>query len=103
MPDWEKLNRELDQALSEMSDEDWKEWYSKRNKKYMKTAVEWFVGEMFKQGYLNDSPLTVANIEHFVKQAKEMEKDQIMGAYQADVPMCSDGDAEEYYNTIFNS
>jgi hypothetical protein len=40
----------------------------------MKTAVEWFVEEMFKQGYFNDTPLTVKNIESFVKQAKEMEK-----------------------------
>jgi len=40
----------------------------------MKTAVEWFVEEMFNQGYLNDKPLTVNNIEYFVKQAKEMEK-----------------------------
>jgi len=31
---------------------------------------------MFKQGYFNDTPLTVKNIEHFVKQAKEMEKEQ---------------------------
>jgi len=35
MPDWEKLDRELDQALSEMSDEDWKEWHSKRNIKHL--------------------------------------------------------------------
>jgi hypothetical protein len=91
MPDWEKLNRELDQALSEMSDEDWKEWYSKRNKKYMKTAVEWLVEQ-----------LNLHEYEDVIKQAKEMEKDQITGAYQADVPMCSDGDAEEYYNTIFS-
>jgi hypothetical protein len=38
------------------------------------TAVEWLVEEMFKQGYLNDKPLTIKNIESFVKQAKEMEK-----------------------------
>ena len=42
----------------------------------MKTAVEWLVEEMFKQGYLNDKPLTVNNIEYFVEQAKEMEKKQ---------------------------
>jgi hypothetical protein len=44
----------------------------------MKTAVEWLVEEMFKQGYLNDKPLTVNNIEYFVKQAKEMEKEQVI-------------------------
>jgi hypothetical protein len=42
------------------------------------TAVEWLVEEMFKQGYFNDKPLTVNNIEYFVKQAKEMEKEQII-------------------------
>ena len=42
------------------------------------TSVEWFVEEMFKQGYLNDKPLTVTNVEHFVKQAKQREIEQIM-------------------------
>jgi hypothetical protein len=41
-----------------------------------KTAVEWFVGQMFLQGYLNDSPMTAVNINHFVRQAKEMEEKQ---------------------------
>ena len=72
----------------------------------MKTAVEWLVEEMFKQGYLNDKPLTVNNIEYFVKQAKEMEKEQIIDAVE-------DGqrtdfyvkyyDAEQYYNETFKS
>jgi hypothetical protein len=47
----------------------------------MKTAVEWLVDEMFKQGYLNDKPLTIKNIERFVNQAKEMEKKQMIEAY----------------------
>jgi hypothetical protein len=38
------------------------------------TAVEWLVEEMFKQGYLNDKPMTVANINYFANIAKEMEK-----------------------------
>jgi hypothetical protein len=59
----------------------------------METAVDWLVRQL-----LNGKPLMPSLIE----QAKEMEKDQITGAYQADVPMCSDGDAEEYYNTIFS-
>jgi hypothetical protein len=60
------------------------------------TAVEWFVEEMFNQGYLNDNPLTVNNIEYFVKKAKEMEKHQIIDAYQF-------GDGEQYYNETFKS
>ena len=42
----------------------------------MKTAVEWFVEEMFKQGYFNDKPMTVANINYFANIAKEMEVKQ---------------------------
>jgi|688.fasta_scaffold622105_1 hypothetical protein len=48
----------------------------------MKTAVKWLVEEMFKQSYLNDKPLTVNNIEYFVKQAEEMEKEQRIKVYQ---------------------
>jgi hypothetical protein len=40
------------------------------------TAVEWFVEEMFNQGYLNDKPMTVANINYFVNIAKSMEVKQ---------------------------
>jgi hypothetical protein len=40
------------------------------------TAVEWFVEEMFKQGYFNDKPMTVANINHFANIAKAMEAKQ---------------------------
>jgi hypothetical protein len=47
------------------------------------TSVEWFVEEMFKQGYLNDKPLTVTNIEYFVKQAKQMELEQRKTDYRA--------------------
>ena len=72
----------------------------------MKTAVEWFVEEMFKQGYLNDKPLTIKNIESFVKQAKEMEKEQIINAWND----CSESiiteefdNAEQYYNETFKS
>jgi hypothetical protein len=40
------------------------------------TAVEWFVEEMFKQGYFNDKPMTVANINYFANIAKEIEAKQ---------------------------
>ena len=40
------------------------------------TAVEWFVEEMFKQGYFNDKPMTVANINYFANIAKSMEAKQ---------------------------
>jgi hypothetical protein len=44
--------------------------------KIEQTALEWFVEEMFKQGYFNDKPMTVANINYFANIAKEMEAKQ---------------------------
>lgn len=73
------------------------------------TAVEWFVKEMFNQGYLNDGPLTVANIEHFVQRAKEMEKEQIVKAhFESSLPYWYDKThirkkAEQYYIDEFKS
>jgi hypothetical protein len=75
----------------------------------MKTAVEWFVEEMFKQGYFNDTPLTVKNIEHFVKQAKEMEKEQrkkdFVNGYKArakESNLIFDEISEKYAIYLFN-
>ena len=34
--------------------------------------------------------------------AREMEKEQIIDAYKADLYPCSDEDAEQYYNETFN-
>jgi hypothetical protein len=75
------------------------------------TAVEWFVEEMFNQGYLNDKPLTVNNIEYFVNQAKEMEKEQIKEAYLSGADHVMDVkynpssffDDEQYYTETFKS
>jgi hypothetical protein len=59
----------------------------------MKTAVE-FLLEKYK------SQNTLLFAEDF-EQAKEMEKEQIIMAYKADLHPCSDEDAEQYYNTTF--
>jgi hypothetical protein len=40
------------------------------------SAVEWFVEEMFNQGYFNDKPMTVANINYFANIAKALEANQ---------------------------
>jgi hypothetical protein len=76
----------------------------------MKTAVECLVEEMFNQGYLNDKPFTIKNIEYFVKQAKEMEKEQIRIAYMEgafEKMRHLDGKEfmmpTEYYNQTFKS
>jgi hypothetical protein len=78
------------------------------------TAVEWLVEEMFKQGYLNDKPLTIKNIERFVNQAKEMEKQQIIDAFEVTkfgiFAMTDKGildtankSGKQYYNETFKS
>ena len=71
------------------------------------TAVEWFVEEMFKQGYFNDKQLTISNIKHFVKQAKEMEKEQ-MFSYTKEKQVIGENsmkffkeDFEQYYNKTY--
>lgn len=59
----------------------------------MKTAVKW-LHELSKQRELDKFDW---------QQAKEMEKEQIMDAYKADLYPCSDEDAEDYYNETFKS
>jgi hypothetical protein len=46
MPNWEKLNKELDNALENMSNDDWQKWYTKRNNmkaKLIKTNVNYLL------------------------------------------------------------
>ena len=72
----------------------------------MKTAVEWLVEEMFNQGYLNDKPLTVNNIEYFVKQAKEMEKNNLYECgsfWRGKENKIENPFFEQWYNETFKS
>lgn len=58
------------------------------------TAVEWLEQQLFnKRG-----KFTKGDID----QAKAMEKEQIIDAYQADRTPCSDEDSQQYYNETFN-
>jgi hypothetical protein len=67
------------------------------------TAVEWLIGQMFKQGYFDgNKPLTYTNLDHLQQQAKEMEKEQMINSYED----CStiDGEflsGEQYYNETY--
>jgi hypothetical protein len=70
------------------------------------TAVEWLVEEMLKQGYFDgNKPLTYTNLEHLQQQAKEMEKQQIIDAFnlgqqeEAKQPFWTKGN--EYYEKNF--
>jgi hypothetical protein len=80
----------------------------------MKTAVEWLVEEMFKQGYFNDKPLTIKNIESFVKQANKMEKNDtdnkvihfaewLTKKHTSTLITLYEHFEEEYYNETFKS
>jgi hypothetical protein len=70
------------------------------------TAVEWLVEEMLKQGYFDgNKPLTYTNLDHLQQQAKEMEKQQIIEAFnlgqqeEAKQPFWTKGN--EYYEKNF--
>ena len=56
------------------------------------TAVEWLYSEWSRNG-----TIFIEDLE----QAKEMEKEQIIMAYKADLHPCSDEDAEQYYNRTY--
>ena len=68
------------------------------------TAVEWLVDQMFKRGYFEkDKPLTFTNLDHLVFEAKEMEKQMVVNAWNAGFeaqPFKDDGEDIKYYNDI---
>jgi len=57
------------------------------------TAVQWLI----EQFYNNEGMLTTKQLE----TAKEMEKEEIIDAYQSDRFPCSEQDAEQYYNETY--
>ena len=60
------------------------------------TAVEWLIEELSKTDQrMLGKVLLIHN------QAKQIEKEQIIDAYKADLHPCSDEDAEQYYNETF--
>jgi hypothetical protein len=56
------------------------------------TAVEWLYKKLHKENYIYE------NMAKFLKEAKEMEKQQIIEAYNK----ISMDTAEQYYNETFN-
>lgn len=65
----------------------------------MKTAIEWLLFELSKNGLLPDGiPMNVHN------KAKEMEKQQIIDAYKDGVTGDSNtSNSEQYYNETFKT
>jgi hypothetical protein len=70
----------------------------------MKTAVEWLVNQM-KQRESQGLTLSMYELEMFAEQAKEMEKEQIMDAYNQGSndygSQCYQ--PEQWYNETFKS
>lgn len=66
------------------------------------TSIEWL--EIKFLGLISfDSEELRAKYKEIIKRAKEKEKEQIVTAYQADMEICSDEDAEQYYNETYNN
>ena len=67
----------------------------------MKTAVEWLVEKLDNNLDINHSWRT----RQYIEQAKEMEKEQIIDAYENGVKetnsRCEYQDAEQYYKETF--
>lgn len=61
------------------------------------TAVEWLFERLATR--MGD---TIEEYKSTFELAREMEKEQIINAYKADLYPCSDEDAEQYYNETFN-
>ena len=64
-----------------------------------KTAIEWLEMEIAELEINYEIP---NRLYEFLEIAKQMEKEQIIDAYKADMHPCSDEDAEQYYNETYN-
>jgi hypothetical protein len=68
-----------------------------------KTAVEWLSERLIRM-IPTISPMYKYEIKEFVKQAKAMEKEQIVNAHLdgQSLVSCKDEYAEQYYNETYN-
>jgi hypothetical protein len=79
----------------------------------MKTAVEWLIDQLTEYNYLylSDKPDDMVALLSIIPQAREIEKQQIIKAYQQGITdeygdtldFSNDTDAEEYYNHTFKN
>jgi len=75
----------------------------------MKTAVEWYANQIEQleikilQGYISNNQ-AIAELPNILDKAKQMEKEQIMNAFD-ECGMWQDNysDSEHYYNKTFKS
>jgi hypothetical protein len=64
------------------------------------TAVQWFYDQITRTYW---DYMTTERQNELFEQAKAMEQEQIIEAYQSDRFPCSEQDAEQYFNETFNS
>ena len=64
------------------------------------TAVDWLVEHLTAIGHL-EIPQGSNIVTAIISEAKEIEKEQIIIAYQSERYPCSDSDAEQYYNETY--
>lgn len=65
------------------------------------TAVEWLDGVL--DSILDLTPIQFSSVRQAIEKAKEMEKEQIIIAYQSERYPCSDADAKQYYTDTYES
>ena len=68
------------------------------------TAVEWLLKQINKQSYsLGDINITINVPKDIIEQAKQMEKEQIVNAWDDGKDSFSTRNAEQYYNETYGN
>jgi hypothetical protein len=68
------------------------------------TAVEWLVEEMIQRKFFEkETELSYTTLEHLTNQAKEMEKQKIIDAWEDGQNSFSTRNAKKYYNEKFKN
>lgn len=68
----------------------------------MKTAIEWLYNELSKNNISTDSVIERINKESSIwKQAKQMEKDQIVNAFEQGIEFAFPTNGSYYYNQTY--
>ena len=69
----------------------------------MNTAIEWLYNELSKNNTSTDSVIERINKESSIwEQAKQMEKDQIVNAFEQGIEFAFPTNGSYYYNQTFN-
>lgn len=69
----------------------------------MKTAVEWLINELFNESTVVVTKENNPALFEVIEQAKQMEKEQIVYAYNYTVLNLRTKDGEQYYNETYKN